>query len=250
MNVGEVKYLPHSCEVNTYLSEMPAKKQVRFSRTTTVHAPQTPPTPTLSLGSSPRSSSGPLTPPSPFSMGLPGPTPYTVPYNVKASSSSSIVHLHSLLQFSHSPILNWDLTLPPSTISTHRRGLSRQTLAEPATSPPLAKMAFRSPHLPWTIKAVASRDVFVSVGDVIDAIYGTLRVNVLPQEFHSLANPRDARRVTSAYEDRYRRIPPSKQHDVEKRGGVKRVDFLMGHNIFTGFSSTTRGPDVWALNTS
>jgi hypothetical protein len=230
---------------------MPGKK-VRFSRTSTVHAPPTPPTPALSLGGSlsPLSSSGPLTPPS-FAMGLPGPTPYAVPYSGKTKSTAPrSARLHTVLQYSHSPILNWDLTLHPSTISTHFQGLSRQALAEPATSPPLGKLSLRSPHLPWVIKVTASRDNFVNVGDVLDTIYRTLRVNVASQEFHALPSMKDARRVTAAYEQRYRRIRISKEHDSEKNGGVKRVDFLMGHTTFTGLSPTTHGPDVWALNTS
>jgi len=228
-------------------------KHVRFSRTTTVHAPLTPPTPALSLNSrSPRSSSGPLTPPS-YSMGLPGPTPYMVPYSVKIPSSvprTQAVRLHTLLQFSHSPLLHWDLTFHPSTISTHHRGLSRHALAEPATSPPLGRLSLRSPHLPWIIKVSPSHGGFVTVGDVLETIYSTLRVNVTSKEFHSLPSQRDERRVTAAYEQRYRRLHSSKEHDSEKRGGVKRIDFLMGHTAFTGLSPTTRSPDAWALNTS
>jgi len=232
---------------------MPGKaKRVRFSRTTTVHAPPTPPTPALSLGSlSPLSSSGPLTPPS-FAMGLPGPTPYGVPYGVGTQPKAvpRSVRLHALLQFSNSPILNWDVTLHPSAISTHHSGLARHTLLEAATNPPIGTITLRSPHMPWTIRVSGSRDSFVTVGDVLDAIYRTLRVNITPQEFHSLPSPKDARRVTAAYEKRYRRIDSSREYESEKRGGVKRVDFLMGHTIFTGLSPTTRGPDIWALNTS
>ncbi|KAF8233136.1 hypothetical protein L208DRAFT_1396184 [Tricholoma matsutake] len=216
-----------------------------------MYAPPTPPTPSLSLGSlSPLSPPGPLTPPS-LSMGLPGPTPYAVPYAAKnPSTGPRRVRLHTLLQFSHSPILNWDLTLQPSTISTHHRGLSRKVLAEPATSPPLGTLSVHSPYMLWSMKVSASHHGFVTVGDVLDTIYSKLRVNVAPQEFHALPSRKDAQRVTVAYEQRYRCMHSSKEHDSEKRGGVKRVDFLMGHTTFTGLSPTTRGPDVWALNTS
>lgn len=108
----------------------------------------------------------------------------------------------------------------------------------------------RSPHLPWIIKVSASREGFVAVGDVLETIYSALRVNVTSKEFHSLPSEKDERRVTAAYEQRYRRVRSSKEYDAEKRGGVKRIDFLMGHTAFTGLTPTTRGPDVWALNTS
>jgi hypothetical protein len=233
-------------------TEMPVPmKKVRFARTSTVHVAPTPPTPALSLGSlSPRSSSGPLTPPS-YAMALPGPTPYAVPYNIKTQSGvPRTVRLHTLLRFSYSPVLNWDLTLHPSTISTQLQGLSRQALAEPATNPPVKKLSVRSPHLPWIIKVTASRDDFITVGDILETIFRTLRANVGSQEFHALPSPKEERRVTAAYEQRYRRIRDSREYEDEKRGGVKRVDFLMGHTAFNGLSPTTHGPDVWALNTS
>jgi hypothetical protein len=217
-------------------------KHVRFSQTAKSYAPLTPPTPALSVGASPLSSSGLRTPPS-FAMGLPGPSPYAVPYNKPRPTTPRAVRMHAFLQFSQSPILNWDISLHPSTISIPRRAL-----AEPATSPPLGRVTLRSPHMPWSITVTAARDGCVTVGDVLDTIYSTLRANVSSQEFHALPGTKEQRRVSTAYEQRYRRHS-SKGYESEKRGGLRRVDFLMGHNMFAGFSPT-RGPDVWALNTS
>jgi len=233
-----------------HLSSAMPGKHVHFLPTPKAYAPLTPSTPALSVGASPLSSSGPRTPPA-FARGLPGPSPYAVPYGVKTRPTAPrTVRLHTFLQFSQSPTLNWDVSLPPSTISTRHRELSRHTLAEPATSPPLSRITLRSPHMPWNITVSATRDGCVTVGDVLDTIYRTLRANVSSREFHELPSAKDSRRVTAAYEQRYRRHNRSKGYESEKQGGLRRVDFLMGHNIFTGFSPTTRGPDVWALNTS
>lgn len=229
-------------------------KHVRFSRTTTVHSPPTPETPALSLGSlSPASSRGPITPPS-FSGNLPGPTPYIVSYGkqlpLPAPPFRGPVRLHTLLQFTHAPAINFDLTQPPSTITTHHRGISQRVLSEPATNPPLPTMTIVSPHLPWVITVRASHGSFVTVYDVFDVVYHTLRTNITPNEYHSLPSQKDMRRVNSAYEQRYRRIRSSREYQDEKSRGVRRVDFLMDRTRFMGLSSTSRGADTWILNVS
>ncbi|RDB26939.1 hypothetical protein Hypma_005123 [Hypsizygus marmoreus] len=223
-------------------------KHVRFSRTLMVHSP---PTPALSLSSlSPASSAAPLTPPS-YSNGLPGPSPYVVSFpEQRKPLHSNAARLHSLLQSSHSPTLTYDLTLPPSTISSQHRGISQRVLTEPATKPPLPVVLIIVPHLPWTITVAASYGAYVTVLDVLDGIYRSLRSNVTSQEFHALPSEKEMRRVSAAYEHRYRRIRGSREYEDEKRRGVRRVDFLMGCTRFMGLSTTSRGPDVWVLNTT
>ena len=234
---------------------MPGKsKYVRFSRTTAVHAQATPQTPALSLGSlSPTSSSGLLTPPRPFAMGLPGPSPYGVPYAAKSQARPHMggrpVRPHPVLQFSHSPVLKFDVTQPPSTISTHHRGVSLRILSEPATDPPLPNLTIISPLLPWATNIAAPRGAFVTVGDVLHGLYRSLRINISSQDFHSLQS-KDRIRVTTAYEQRCKCVRGTREYEHERRGGVRRVDFLMGHTQFTGLSSTNRGPGYWVLNTS
>ncbi|KAF9460205.1 hypothetical protein BDZ94DRAFT_1139093, partial [Collybia nuda] len=209
------------------------EKHVRFSRKHTFYSPPTPPTPELSLGSvSPASSGGPITPPS-YSGNLPGPTPGSV-------------CVHPLLQLSRSPAVNFDLTQPPSTITSRHHGISQRVLSEPATSPPMRTMTITSRHLPWIITAHTSRGPFVTVYDVFDAIYYTLRKNITPNEYHSLPTQKDKHHVNTAYEQRYRRIRSSREYQDEKSGGVRRVDFLMDHTRFMGLSMT-RETDTWIL---
>ena len=50
-------------------------------------------------------------------------------------------------------------------------------------------------------------------------------------------------------EQRYRRHRSSQAYDLEKRGGMKRVDFLMGKTKFLGLAMTSHGSDVWRLST-
>lgn len=84
------------------------------------------------------------------------------------------------------------------------------------------------------------------MGDVLGAVYDSLRQNVSSQEFHS--HP-DSERVTTAYQSRYRRFKGTRRYEEEKGKGVKRVDFLLEKTRWVGLSSTKEGPNVWMLNT-
>ncbi|KAG5639055.1 hypothetical protein H0H81_007313 [Sphagnurus paluster] len=221
-------------------------KHVRFAPTTKVQSLGTPALSASSL--SPASSSAPLTPPT-YAGALPGPSPYVVSFpTTRPPEVVAPVRLHALLQASSSPALNFDLTLPPSTITSHHQGIPQRVLAEPATKPALPSLTIVVPYLPWTITVRPSRGTFVTVIDVLETVYNKLRTNVSAQEYHALPSEKDKRRVTSAYEQRYRRIRSSREYEDEKRRGVRRVDFLMGYTRFMGIS--LRGPDVGVLTTS
>ncbi|KAJ6568647.1 hypothetical protein B0H19DRAFT_1133725 [Mycena capillaripes] len=105
-------------------------------------------------------------------------------------------------------------------------------------------------HLPWAIVVLASNGLFVSVADVLNTVYLALRVSITPAEFNALGTQRLMRRASAAYRRRYERLRGHRGYRDEKRGGVKRVDFLMGYTKFQGISPTTRGRDVWQLNTA
>lgn len=109
-------------------------------------------------------------------------------------------------------------------------------------------MFITSPHLPWTVKVNSSRFGVVSVSDVFQAVYASLRKNIYPSDFESLAH-HDKKRVRKAYEERYRRLRSSREADQEKGQGVKRVDFLMGHSRFMGLTVTS-DPTVWSMRTA
>lgn len=248
---GRRTHRPHSYPAHLYqpLAQiaMPGK-QVRFSRTSTLHSPPAP-SPSYSLSSLP-SSSGPITPPSLPGV-LPGPSPYafSLPPARPRSKSRVRPRVHALLALNRSPPVNYDLSLHPSTMSTHHISLSTITLAESAVHPPLPLLTLVSPHMPWSISVSASSNgAYVTVSDVYSAIYRSLRQNILPVEYHALPSDRDKRRVSAAYETRYRRLRGSRDYDHEKRAGVKRVDFLMGHTKFLGLTSTDSGNGVFVIN--
>jgi len=54
------------------------------------------------------------------------------------------------------------------------------------------------------------------------------------------------REITAAFNQRVNR--DRRTAAVEERKGLKRIDFLKGHNQFMGLSSTKVGPDMWTLN--
>lgn len=93
----------------------------------------------------------------------------------------------------------------------------------------------------------ASNGSYVTVGDVVDAVYHILRRNVTAEEFNALPSIKNRQRVTRAYEARYRRLRSSRTYEEEKRQGMKRVDFLMGSTRFTGLSPPEHGRDEWTL---
>ncbi|KAJ7676485.1 hypothetical protein B0H14DRAFT_3536776 [Mycena olivaceomarginata] len=205
---------------------MPSRR-VRFASTDTFYSPPPPPL----IGSSPSSSTsslGPLTPPPLYAA-----APLT-PKDLYRTSAAMKVQAHNLIALSPIPLLQYDVSLHPSTISSHRRGLSAAAFLVPAVYPPRLSLSLVTPHLPWTIPVPASNRRYVSVGVILSAIYRTLRVNATPAEFNALGTEKThAARIYS-----------------EKREGVKRVDFLMGYTTFQGIAPTGGAPDVWQLTIS
>ncbi|KAJ7793674.1 hypothetical protein B0H14DRAFT_3497825 [Mycena olivaceomarginata] len=75
--------------------------------------------------------------------------------------------LPTISSLSPIPLLQYDVSLHPSTISNHRRGLSAAAFLEPAVYPPRLSLSLVTPHLPWTIPVPASNRRYVSVGDIL-----------------------------------------------------------------------------------
>ena len=229
---------------------MPGKR-VRFSRTNTVHSP---PTPALSFNQlSPASSAALLTPPNPY-QSLPGPSPYVVSFSNKQamaaypSKSPARVRIHPYLALSSFPAINYDLMDHPSGVHDHHHHrISSHVFTEPASTPPLRKLSIIVDHLPWTISVSASNGSYVTFGDVVDGVHRALQRNITAADFSSLSS-HDGRRATRAYEQRYRRHRSRQAYDLEKRGGMKRVDFLMGNTKFWGLAMASHGSDVWRLS--
>ncbi|KAF5349874.1 hypothetical protein D9758_014027 [Tetrapyrgos nigripes] len=164
------------------------------------------------------------------------------------SYSSRGPQLHKYLVYSHShPGVRFDVRLPPSTmtISSSSTYIPQRTLSEPAISPPVASLTLSIPHLSphWRIFVTPSNGVFITLRDVFDAVYYTLRTRITESEYRSIRSPDDLKRVNRAYVDRYRKVGERDKYvgEAEKQGGVRRVDFLAGHTRFEGISVMSDG---------
>jgi len=165
------------------------------------------------------------------------------------SSNSRSTRLHLLLDYSTSSII-YDFVDHPSVMlsSTRRDRISSRKLGEPATSPARQSMTLRSTNLPWKVQVRASNGSFVTVMDVINAIYNSLRMTVDDRELHEhlpIKTDRDRARV--AHRERCKRYRNSTTYDNEKRRGLRRIDFLMGHSKFRGLSGTDSASE-WFFN--
>ncbi|KDR74671.1 hypothetical protein GALMADRAFT_25313, partial [Galerina marginata CBS 339.88] len=143
------------------------------------------------------------------------------------------VQPHRYLEIS---AISWNLLDPPITITRHHRSIPNHILCEPATNPPLAFITISSQHLPWSIEVHASRRAYITLEELFNAVYYSLRTNITKSEFESLPSQTDRRRATRAYERRYRRFHSTTTYHAEKYGGMKRIDFFMGHSCFLGVS--------------
>ena len=144
--------------------------------------------------------------------------------------------------------ITWDLRDHQSAASRNHHSISSWALCEPATKPPLPFLTISSSYLPWVIKIDASNNLFVTVEDVLSSIYRSLRINITLSEFKAFETPTDQQRATHAYEQRYRRHRSARIYEEEKVGGMKRVDFLMGHTQFLGISNDSCHPEKWCLH--
>ena len=223
-------------------------KHVRFASTKLLYSPHaTIPSLSHSLPS-PQSSTGPITPPQ---------HPPALPYH---SASYAPVHkafpsrrpvapmgLSTSLAVSHRPAIKYDVSVHPSSATAHH-GHIHAILAGPATNPPVPLLTIISPQLPWPIPVHAPPRAFVSVSDVLIAIYHTLRKHITEHEYNSLLSYGARKRVKEAYEHRYLCAHDRRASAEEKKGGLRRVDFLMGRTRLLGLSPTMDGPLVWSLS--
>jgi hypothetical protein len=208
---------------------------VRFAYKDTFYSHATPAPPILSSA------------PSQTRRSPPGPSTYTIANVPPFQNPSHRIRPHPFLEASG---INWNLIENPSTITQHNQSLPNRVLYEQATIPRLPFLSITSTriYLPWVIKVYASNGSYVTLGDVLDSIYHSMRTNITNAEFNSL-HQKDQKSATRAYEQRYRRFQSTSAHNQEKRGGMKRIDFFMGRTKFCGISNTGR-PDEWQLNTT
>ncbi|KAJ7064006.1 hypothetical protein C8F01DRAFT_1367440 [Mycena amicta] len=228
-------------------------KHVRFSSDNAYYEP---------TGSLPKHLSSSSSPSSQYvvpNVTAPSQYPYAhAPRRAHTLSSSPRTHAvaHRALAHSgdHSPLLHYDLSLPPSTMTAHNN-LPTSVLHEPATYPPQRTLLLASPHLPYAISVSASSPSgFVTVADVLSGLHVALRARVSKEEFEALGSHRAMRRVSEAYTARYMRLQGHRGYADEKSGGVRRIDLLTGHTRFRGLSPPSSSqqipgqPEVWRFH--
>ncbi|CAK5269008.1 unnamed protein product [Mycena citricolor] len=150
------------------------------------------------------------------------------------SAVPTVSRVNRLLEYSDTPVLSYDLSLPTSTLRTNLINLSSAALSEPATQPSQAQLTVSCAHLPWVFTLKASNGRYVTVMDVLNGLHTSLRANITTAEWNLLDNDRSMRAVSDAYVRRYSRLAGHRGYAEEKAGGVKRIDFLMGTNQFRG----------------
>ncbi|KAE9393147.1 hypothetical protein BT96DRAFT_924196 [Gymnopus androsaceus JB14] len=156
--------------------------------------------------------------------------------------------MHHLLAYSHHPVINYDVSLAPSTITTTLSSLPSTQLSEPAVYPPVYSLVILIPHYTWPIYVHASYNgQYVTVNDVFTAIYHSLRTNISSSDYRAIRSKKEAEKVRMAYVMRYRRLRDPYAYELEKQQGMKRVDFL---NWRTRFMGLTINPSsgAWLLH--
>ncbi|KIK54932.1 hypothetical protein GYMLUDRAFT_176439 [Collybiopsis luxurians FD-317 M1] len=183
----------------------------------------------------------------------------TRPRPIPSSLLEPFMRIHYVLAFSpyQLPPLTYDLSAHPSVVSSY---LSADILSEPATNPPVSSLTITCPHLSWEFPIApmtrsSRKGNYVSILDVLHALYRGLRTTVHPVEYEAIPSPEIVNNVNEAYFSRCESISDAKARQEEQAKGVKRVDFLMGRNRFLGLSATKAsrnggGSMVWELNVS
>ena len=153
--------------------------------------------------------------------------------------TNTAVSVNPVLEFNPKPLINFDISLPPSYITTPR--CHEQCLFEPATHPKLPSLSVISPLLPWaiTIHRSSINPAFVTVADVLGTIYGAVHISVTEAEFEYLASDPAVQTQSGGYGYRVR---------WAYRRGMQKLDFLGGKNKFLGLSKSSMGWDTWILN--
>jgi len=158
------------------------------------------------------------------------------------TDTNTAVSINPVLGFTPRPPITFDLSLPPSSVTTPH--CHERCLFEPATQPILPSLTVISPLFPWpiTIHTSSINPAFVTVADVLGTISGAVQLRVTEAEFEYLASYPSVRAQNGAHSDEECRPPGVYRRDM------KRLDFFGGKNTFLGLSKSTMGWDTWVLN--
>ena len=214
----------------------------------------TTPSPAYSQTSLP-STTGPLTPPSHngplqrvFSAKAKAPVfpLHPSPNSALARPAFAPPSLHDLLANPQGAHL--DVAFPPHPDRLH---VHHSHLSMAATHPPANVMNIIAPGLPWdfTVKPTTSSS-FVTVLDVLHALYTSLHKPIKRAEFNAVSHPyRDF--ISNAWYKRLDKIPSHSDKEAEKARGVRRMDFLLEKTCIIRLrylSISDRGEVTWLVD--
>ncbi|KAN0103792.1 hypothetical protein V8E52_011628 [Russula decolorans] len=147
------------------------------------------------------------------------------------------VYIHPALA---APSLLYDVRSHPSHSNPR---ISPAVFTTPASCPPLPSLALRVGDLPWLFTVFPDAghspgNSFVTVQDVLLAIYIHLRTAVKGDEYEAMSKSRKAE-IFRAFESRVGTDP------VQRGKGLRRVDFLGGRFRAQGLVRAQSKDSVW-----
>lgn len=154
------------------------------------------------------------------------------------------------LTASNSAVIVYDLKKPPTSIGFPMNHVPLHFWDQPVAQPLRSSISIVCLRLPWRITIHSSSKPYVTVMDVLDGLYYSLRTPVTAAEFALLEAGEARMRVTDAFISRFQSISDPERQALEKAGGLKRVDFLQNYNIFDGIVGPKDGEDSWTLMVS
>ena len=258
-HIHNSNYSPHipSLQLRFYAMTNKDRLRARFNRNPVAEV-RSIPSPASSTSS--LASAGPSTPPplpsEAFSPPAHSPTlaPFNSPPHPMVYTPSPIRQAQSLTFMPPAPLtpglyihpalsapnLRYDMRSQPSHSNPR---LPPAVLTTPASSPPLPSLALRVGDLPWLFTVFPDTDhspgnAFVSVQDVLLAIYGHLRTAVKGDEYEAMSKTRKAE-IFRAFESRVGTDP------VQRGKGLRRVDFLSGRFCAYGLVRAQSKDNVW-----
>jgi hypothetical protein len=166
----------------------------------------------------------------------PIPQAYSLPF-IQPRPLTPGVYIHPALA---APSLRYAVRFQPSHSNPH---LSPPVLSTPASYPPLPSLALRVGALPWLFTVFpdsrhSSGNAFVTVQDVLVAIYYHLRKAAKGDEYEAMSKARK-RDIFRAFESRV-------GTDAVQRGkGLRRIDFLGGRFRAQGLVRAQSKDSVW-----
>jgi hypothetical protein len=245
----------HSKPVSALVEQTKPKKHVKFFIPSESPLPislspvPNTPSPAYSQSSLP-STTGPFTPPTPnvlpphaFSPVKKSPV---VPHFVAGTPTSPAPpSLHDLLADPQGVRLDIAWPPHPDSVRVHHSHLSMA-----ATHPPAKVMKMVTPGLPWSITVEPTSAPFVTVMDVLHALYTSLHKPIKQAEFDAVSHSyRDL--VSKSWHYRLDAIPYPSEAKAEKARGVRRMDFLLGKTSIKRLrylSVSNKGEVTWLVD--